>query len=232
MASVRTVGFYDAEASVSITDASGFCSSWADLKNPANAVTQGTSAARPQIVAAHALTGRPVLQFDGTDDYLRLTGVPYPTSGNLSILVVGVQDALPADTTARYIATTGQSTSNGLMLRRAVSGGVNRFQTTTGNGAGGSNNSSLVAVDFSNRFYAIGRWNSTTQTGKLNGVSSVPNTATMTGDTTRWSIGCTAASTPAGFWKGALSALIYVVGQMSTEDETNFATWATMRLGM
>jgi hypothetical protein len=231
MASVRTVAFYDAEASISLTDASGFASAWADRINPAYVASQATSASRPAIVAAHALTGRPVLQFDGVDDNLRLTPVPYPVTGNFSILIVGVQDALPADTATRFVVTTGVSQNNGLSTHRLVSNGVNRFRVTTGVGAGFSsavNNS----ADMSNRFYAIARWDTTLALATLNGVDGTQAAAGPIVQTTRMTIGASSNTTPVSFWKGAISAVIWVSGQMSEQDEANFNAWAAVRLGM
>lgn len=229
--SVTLVGFYDAENNAKITNAGGFASDWVDSANAANVVTQATGAARPLIVPVHALTGRQVLQFDGTDDTLRKTTCPYPTTGNLSILFVGTQDALAADTTTRHAVATGLSTTSGLMLRRAVTAGVNRFQTSTGNGAGGSNTGVSVG-DASGRIYGFGRWASTTQFASLNGVNGVSNTAVMTGAVDRFAIGASAGATAAGFWQGAISAVLYVTGAMSVEDESNFNRWAAGRLGL
>jgi hypothetical protein len=231
MASVRTVAFYDAEASVSITDVGGFASEWYNRIDPAHIALQATSASRPEIVAAHALTGRPVLQFDGVDDNLRLTPVPYPVTGDFSILIVGVQDALPADTTTRFVVTTGVSQNNGLSTHRVVSSGVNRFRITTGVGAGFSSAVNNNA-DMSDRFYAIARWDTTLALATLNGVDGTQAVAGPIVQTTRMTIGAASNTTPVNFWKGAISAVIWVSGPMSEQDEANFNAWAAVRLGM
>lgn len=231
-ASVTLVGYYDAEDNTKITNVAGKCSAWVDSANAVNSVTQATGASQPSIVATHALTGRQVLQFDGTDDQMTSPGVcPYAVTGELSIFVVGVQDALVADTTTRYMVATGVSTTNGLMLKRVVASSTNRFQTTTGNGAGGSNNSGALTTAMNNRFFSVGVWATTTQTARLNGIAGLAGTAAMFGDTTRFRIGASAAATPAGFWHGAISAVLYVTGTIGAQDLNNFAIWSARRLG-
>lgn len=230
-ASVTLVGFYDAEDNSKLTNVSGAASAWVDSANGSNTVAQGTSSSRPQIVATHAQTGRQVLQFDGTDDNLALAPGPYTTSGNLSILCVGVQDALPADTTARYCVAAGSSTNTGLMLQRTVGSNINRFGTRTGNGAGGSNQAPNTNAVMDGRFIGIGRWDASVQLAILNGIAGAQNAATMTGDTTRFRIGASPATAPGGFWSGAISAVLIVSGAMSVLDESNFTIWAAGRLG-
>lgn len=229
--SVTLAGYYDAEDNTKLTNVGGACSAWVDSANGANSVTQGTSASRPTIVATHALTGRQVLQFDGSDDNLGLAPCPHAVTGNMSMLVVGVQDALPADTTARYAVAEGLSTNNGQLIQRVVGGGVNRFGTRTGNGAGGSNQSNTIAVALDGRFVGVGRWDSTTTFAVLNGVPGAANAVTMFGDTTRFRIGASNGSAPGGFWNGAVSAVLIVTGAMSAQDESNFTIWAAGRLG-
>jgi hypothetical protein len=230
-ASVTLVGFYDAEDNSKLTNVSGAASAWVDSANGSNSVTQGTSSSRPQIVASHTLTGRQVLQFDGSDDNLALAPCPYAVTGNLAMLVVGVQDALPADTGNRYAFSAGASTNTGQMLARAVSSGVNRFQTRTGNGAGGSNIGPTAAYPLDGRFIGIGHWASTTQQAVVNGAAGSQNVATMFGDTTRIRIGAGPGAAPSGFWNGAISAVLYTTGTMSAQDESNFTVWAAGRLG-
>ncbi len=233
-ASVTLVGYYDAEDNSKLTDVAGKCSAWVDSANALNILLQAVGASQPAIVASHALTGRQVLQFDGTDDQMTLAPCPYATMGNLSILVVGVQDALPADTTTRYLVSTGQSVTNGLMCQRVVGSSQNRARTATGNGAGGTNNGNSVTptVLMDNRFIFVGTWASTTQVCMLNGAGpSASNAATMFGDTTRFRLGASAAGTPAGFLSGAISAVIYVTGVISAQDLNNFHIWAARRLG-
>lgn len=230
--SVTLVGYYDAEDNTKITDVGGACSAWVDSANGANIVAQGTAASRPTIVT-NATTERQVLQFDGTDDSLVLAPCPYTTAaGNLSIMVVGIQDALPANTTTRYSVTTGASTTNGLMLPRTVVSGNNRFSTITGNGAGGSNASGSAPGFMDGRFIGIGSWATTLQSAQLNGATAASaNNAVMTGDTTRFRIGASAAVSPSGFWNGAISAILYVTGTLSATDNSNFTRWAAIRLG-
>jgi hypothetical protein len=45
-------------------------------------------------------------------------------------------------------------------------------------------------------------------------------------------IGAASNTTPVNFWKGAISAVIWVSGPMSEQDEANFNAWAAVRLGM
>src|SRR5690606_10199289 len=95
--------------------------------------------------------GRPGLTFDGADDFLEYAGVGvFPassTAGELWALVS--QDALPADTTARYAVGYGGSTSpTGRGLRRGVSGGVNQATALWGV-SGGSNAIASAPGDYS-----------------------------------------------------------------------------------
>ncbi len=232
-ASVTLVGYYDAEDNSKLTNVADKCSAWVDSANALNILLQAVGASQPAIVT-HALTGRQVLQFDGTDDQMTLAPCPYATTGNLSILVVGVQDALPADTTTRHSVSTGSNGStNGLMCQRVVSGGTNRARTSTGNGTGLNNGNSVSPVVLmDNRFIFVGTWASTTQVCMLNGAGpSASNTATMTGDVTRFRIGANPTATAGGFWSGAISAVLYVTGVISAQDLNQFHIWAARRLG-
>jgi hypothetical protein len=69
-------------------------STWADSSGNGNDATQGTAGLRP-LYKTNIVGGKPVVRFDGTDDYLALTGlnltdftafVVYQTSGNNVLL--------------------------------------------------------------------------------------------------------------------------------------------------
>lgn len=54
-----------------VIDSSGYLSQWTDRSGNGYHATQSTAGIKPQVVASQ-LNGRPVVRFDGTDDYLSL----------------------------------------------------------------------------------------------------------------------------------------------------------------
>jgi hypothetical protein len=128
-------------------------SAWADRKH-GYTLTQSSPAARP-IFSATGFGGAACLIHDGIDDCLynlAATGW-FPTgSAGLEMHGVGQQDA-PAvsDTALRCFVALGNSSFNtDMRQRRQEVSGVNRYQITLGNGAGGAS-LRYDAVDFSSR---------------------------------------------------------------------------------
>lgn len=62
-------------------------SNWADQSGQDNHAVQSDSARRPALVA-HGLGRKPVLRFDGTDDYLAIENLSYGTSGAIDQITV------------------------------------------------------------------------------------------------------------------------------------------------
>ncbi|GIV60235.1 MAG: hypothetical protein KatS3mg043_1324 [Rhodothermaceae bacterium] len=80
-----------------VTFDAGGVSSWADQSGHERHAVQPDGARRPAFVA-HGLGSRPVLRFDGSDDYLALENLSYDTAGQLEGLTVCalVRSAAPA----------------------------------------------------------------------------------------------------------------------------------------
>lgn len=226
----KLVGFVDAENNSKITAASGACSAYADIIS-ASSFAQGTAAARPAITT-NALTGRQVLRFDGTDDFLDFTGIPtgWPTGANAGeIIAIVTQSALPADTSSRVIVQWGGTTSaTSRSLRRGVSGGMNCVQSVVGTGAGSPvfNHTPDFSGNHLARLIVDGTSTYVDQDGAVSAATAcVPGTGT-----TRVRIGGTTAGTPIGFLQGDLSALLITNALLTTAEFNALAVWAGPRV--
>jgi len=59
----------DASDAASVTENGGKVSSWADKSGNSHDYAQGTAGNQPELIA-DAINGKPVISFDGADDYL------------------------------------------------------------------------------------------------------------------------------------------------------------------
>lgn len=127
----KLVAYVDAENNTQITQAGGFASAYADIINAAS-YAQATGASQPA-VTTNAVTGRQVLRFDGTDDYLAIESIPtgVPTGANpCEMIAIVAQNGSAASTVAAY----GTASNNGAR-RLGRPGSGNAFNFFVGEGA-------------------------------------------------------------------------------------------------
>ncbi len=207
MLGASLLGYWDAESVSTLTLAGSLVTTWAD-RVAGYAPTQATSGFKP-VYSATSFNGRPGVTFDGTDDYLELASVPFPT-GATACEIWGLADQTILGAVALgggLFAYGGNASLNRRMLFRTTSGGVNRVASSVGNGGAGITTTEPT-VDYSG--IHVGRVVvSPTQTS-VSADGSAPTTAAIvpaTG-TTRTRIGSNTSDVVATFWKGAINTII------------------------
>lgn len=148
---------WDAERSDLVgRDGSNRVASWLGIKGGYNLAQGGSDDIKP-VYSATSFGGGAGLTGDGVGQFLQCTD-----AGLLAALPAGAapgeiwmvcqQDALPADTSTRYLCGFGSTAAlNSRLCRRLVSGGVNRASAQIGDGASASSGPSNTSVDFSSR---------------------------------------------------------------------------------
>ncbi|MER9047581.1 LamG domain-containing protein [Mesorhizobium sp. M0923] len=221
-------GYWDADFVGSISEATGSVSSWRDLVAGYN-TSQATALSQPGY-SPSAFNGRPCLTFDGTNHFLNLASVPFPTgAAACEIWALVDQEALAADATGRRIFSYGgTSANNSRWIARAVSGGVNRGGTGGGSGAAQANVNGTI-VDFSGRHVVRGTFD-----GALIGVSVDGNALATTAlvpatSTTRTRIGAATPNTATNFFQGKIAA-VAVTPLLTAEQESSMRAFLSARI--
>lgn len=200
------LGWWDAERSDLITQASTTVSSWKDVVAGYDAA-QATGALKP-IYSANSFNGRPGLTFDGVDDCLELLSQPFPSGSSPSELWALVDQAsLAADTTVRVAFSYGADTTNDRRgLDRQVDTGVNRIRGVVGSGAAFTI-APNANVDFSGRHVVRLSVGAASARSDLDGVLGADTAATPATGALRVRIGAFSNASSGAFWKGGISAI-------------------------
>lgn len=191
-------------------DGSGVISSWKDIKAGYDATAATT--ARPTF-SASSFNGGPGVTFDGTANVMTSTTAgllsALPAAANPSdIWVLCSQDALVADTTARYAASYGNGNLVSRAIGRSVVTGVNRPRIQTGDGVASGVVSGAV-VDLSSRHVLNLTVSATAQVGTVDGVTDPASSAIVPSTTaSRFRIGSFAASAASLFHQGTIVAVL------------------------
>lgn len=226
IAGSKIAAWWTADDAASITNVSGFISSWADQVSGA-ALTAGVGL-RPAY-SATSFNGSPAADFDGTDDTLVMSAglptLPADTSPSEIWLVVS-QDQLVAVTTAAVIAgygTTGNTVSR--TVNRNVVGGVNRAGARTGTGAGSSTDDNIL-TDFTGRHVVRVVFGATTTTVYVDNDAGTSYAAVpSTGPNTRIRLGAAMGGT-SNYFLGLVRDFLITNALLSTDEAASmWATW-------
>lgn len=149
--------------------------------------------------------------YDGLDDFLNgeTTGLLPTGAVGVEGLVLGTQDALPADTSTRIAFTYGGPGSAFYRSsgRRSVVSGVNRASAVVGNGTTGIA-SALAPGDFSGRCIVSSICTGADITAALNGGESGATAAVPATDALRTRHGATTNGTPSSHHKGGQEIIL------------------------
>lgn len=224
------VGFVDFEDNDSLSVSGGVIDAVADTVSAASYTASTT--ARPSLITSPT-TGRQVASFDGSANTLSLASVPtgWPTGANpVEIFVVGIQAALPEDTTQRIaVCWGGGAAANGTLVVRVVASSVNRARVQVGNGTTGITDT-LTSATLSGGFVL-----DTISTGSAisiaqNGAVSAGAACTPAVGTTRSRIGAGQAAGAANFWHGEISAILVCDAVLSARNRSLVHKWALGRV--
>jgi hypothetical protein len=224
------LGYWDAEIPSTLTLSGGNVATWTDLIG-GYAPTQGTANSRPAY-SATSFNGRPGLTFDGTDDYLELASVPFPTGATPSeIWVLASNAALPADTMARStLSYGGNSVNTRRQVLRFVVTGTNRGRADAGTGAAGVTATDGV-VDYSGAHVIRGIFTATAVDVQVDAQAATSSPVVPATGTTRTRIGANTNGTVAGFWQGTINAVI-VTQQLSAAQAAALSQYLKSRGGI
>lgn len=108
----------DATRSDTITESGGVVSGWKDaLNRPSLSFTQGTESLRPSMATVNALQA---VDFDGSDDYLRLAAAPPFAADTSGYVVAAIQfDDDPGANNRAIFSSSDEATSNYSLQVRA-----------------------------------------------------------------------------------------------------------------
>ena len=202
------LGFWDAEAVGSLSLSGDAVITWTDLVG-GYAPTQGTADARPTY-SATSFNGRPGVAFDGTDDFLSLTGVPaaFPIGADPAEVWLLTSQLVPVSDTGLRVAFSygGTVNANGRRFNRAVVNGMSRASYTSGNGnaANTATNSLVDYVGTRALRYVYTGTALRVDVDRIEGTETATTSATID---TRLRIG-TSLGTPAAFWQGVHNAIL------------------------
>jgi len=185
-------------------------------------MAQSTDASRPTY-SATSMNGKPAITFDGTDDFLNLESMPFPTGAvNFEIWCVFTQDVVPSDATTRQLLSMG-GTANGsrLALVRGNVAGTSRLRCDTGDGAAAQPTQD-GATNCYWRHVVRAQFTPTTTTITIDNGTPVSAAVVPAIGSTRVRFGSNTANSPSAFWGGKIREVM-VTGPVSTAQAT--AMW-------
>ena len=229
------VGFFNADdhGTVNMTDdGAGLISTWKDCVSgmaPTAAAGARPTWASNSFNGAYADVG-----FDGTDDCLRTTTfTPLPTGSAASeVWAVVRQSAVGAvSPSPRGIMRYGGTSAGTIRaLECANVGSVNRLRVTET-----ATNINDASTLFEGHFIVGGRWNGTTQRGRINGSDTNPAStaiSALTTGTTRLALGSGNATTAANFLQGGIRYLFFIAGALADADMYRLEGWSAWNSGL
>lgn len=193
------------------------------------AYTESTDASKPIYSPANGWNGFPSLTGDGTAQSLTMSSPSALTGTNTGeIWILCQQNALAADTTERFVFSTGVGTQNNdLRVGRVVSTGVNRSRFRLGTGAAVVSMQG-TAVDFSSRHLLRCVKDSTSASLTTDTATAIPGTVTANINSTRSRMFALCGTSAASFWSGSIREII-VTSLLTTEEANNLATYMLNR---
>lgn len=205
------ISYWDANRGDLISVVNNGVSSWKDVVAGYD-LTQSTANRRP-FYSPTSFAGAPAINFDGIDKFLVGTGADLlaalPSGSTPSeIWVLVTQEALPTDTSTRYVAGySGSSVVNGRAIARTVVSGANRARGYTGIGASAVTVTDTV-VDLSGAHvirHIVGAAQSSiiVDGEAANDAAVVPTTVVE-----RFRVGAISASGVSNYWQGQVAAVL------------------------
>lgn len=214
------LAWWDAERSDLITQSGGLVSSWKDIVTGADAA-QSSGSLKPAY-SATGFNGRPVLNFDGTDDQLSIASPPatLPIGAAACELWVAVnQTALGSDVNNRFAFSYGANVStDNRSIERVSTTSNNRANVRCGNGTSAFS-SSQGTVDFSGLHIERAVIDGANIWVEIDGIASTPTACVPASTATRCRIGANSGSSPGNYWQGGINSAL-VTGLLSAANAT------------
>jgi hypothetical protein len=223
---------WDAERIGSLSLAGSNVSAWTDLV-AGHVASQSVSGSKPLYVPA-GFGGRPGVLFDGTDDFLNMESMPFPSGPAASEIWVLMDWLLPAtDSSARTVASYGgASTADSRRVMRAVAGGRNVARISVGTGA--SSQSITDTADILGRHLVRGVFGPVSRV-IVDAASQASNGDAPNSGAMRMRIGARTTATPAEHAHAVLNAVAIIDPAQPGWSETKAArlsAWMKARRGV
>lgn len=188
-------------------------------------LTQATTAAKPGY-GFNGFAGRPVMNFDGVDDFIGVEGNPaFPAEHDLWMLVDYRRPT--SNASVDRVISYGNLASLGVEVRRTVVSGVNRAQLAVGNGSSTIMCPNAVA-DFSGLCLLRGKIRATNCELEINQIAgTVTDVVPVTG-TTRFRLGAAAGVSPVAFAQCGIAG-VWVTSVLSGTNETRMYAYLNTR---
>ncbi len=160
----------DASDTATITHSSNAVSAWLDKSTNAYSFTQSTGTRQP-LTNTSTINGRNVIDFDGTDDFLNVTTVSFPSLANLTVGNTTTFLVSQIDTLKDQFMLNGRDGVNNYYFLRANSANnIGRHSTT-------ADTSTIATVSAGQILTNVLLRDGTTQAGYLDGGAAFSNTS-------------------------------------------------------
>jgi hypothetical protein len=225
------LGFWDAERAGTITQIGGAVSAWADVV-AGYTVTQAGASAKP-VLSATGFNGRPVITFDGVDDFLEMAAVPFPTGAAPCEIWILVDQISPTSDAINKVAFSygGDTTSVERIVGRLATGGVNRGYMVSGTGGAAPSATASGTVPFDGRHVVRGVVTATDFSALIDNTSAVTVATVSSTGTSRVRIGANSLVTAASFFKGGVNSVL-VTAPLTTAQAARLLSFLKNRGGI
>lgn len=203
------VAWYDADAITGLSDTDPV-TTWNDLSGNGWNLGQSTAAAKP-LYRTGILNSKPVLRFDGTDDFM--VNSDFNLGGQMTIIVV-------------YANRTG---GNGSLFSNDVANGPLQRETSTFY-HGSQPAITTTSLNLSNLYVALFDWDRRSHQVRLDG--AVAGSALGTGDATGTTFKIGARSTGIEFLNGDIAEVIVCATLLGGNDLANVESYLTTKWGL
>lgn len=221
----------DASDTATITESGGVVSQWNDKSGNGNNATQGSGPFRPSY-SATGLDGQPAVTTDGNKIMARtLTGVAALTN-KLGVFVVALMENLLGSSDGRLVSMTDINLVNDDFTSNSAAAIMRAGATEAIRARRSGANLSEQSVVYDSPFVAGSVFDGTNQTMYVNGVggSAVSSSTNFSSNPVIALLG-NFNDTPT-YWIGALSEVIVVIGDISTEDRQRIEGYMAHRWGI
>jgi hypothetical protein len=192
-------------------------SSWTDLSGNGNTVVQATGANQP-IFKVNIINGKPVIRFNGTNNFLQKTSATAMSSTN-TLFVVGTINANATNRGTFFDYSTTVATNTGVNFLVESGGGIH-YITGFYDGTLDQANSATITLPKTNVFHIYNDGANGFLYGKQTSLASVATGNTNNTGTRAYTLGSLFGSVANYFLNGDIAEILFYSGQLSNANAT------------
>ena len=202
---------------------------WEDSSSANNDADQGTAGNRPTY-RTNVINGKPVVRFDGTDDYLQVDPELNTAEGDLTVIAV-IRPTSVGGIETFY--SEGSSTDD-LQLRVArINGATPKAEAAHLNTAGDNITTIGTTTILDNTAYLVtAKWTATTQVIYLAGTQEDSDAFGSAPTVDRTAIGCLLRAAAGDFFGGDIAELIVYDSALSDANRGTVETYLTTKYAL